>query len=173
MPNPYYDLVYLEKDIVGYPIWVRSDSDKHGLTLLAELEIEGVSYEKFNFRGTCLDNQPEREVLFQLEIGKPGIRTKIPLMRVDWNPLSGGHKNPKMGVPKKHRRKIIPGSHFHSFELNYLVDEERMREGNLPLAYGIEQPLQSFADLLDFVSKEFRINGIDRIMMPEWVENLL
>lgn len=48
-----------------------------------------------------------------------------------------------------------------------------MRTSNLPVAQAISEPLQVFSDLLDFIKIHFRINGIEKITEPEWVEKLL
>jgi hypothetical protein len=135
------------------------------------LDIAGVTIEHFWLRGRCIVDLPDREVTFQLEVGKDGIRTRTPLMRVDWRPVSGGHGNGD--GPPELANTYVAGSHLHDFEMNWLDHEQRMRMSNLPVARQITEPLQNFTELLDFVKIHFRINGIEKITEPEWVEELL
>lgn len=147
------------------------DDDDKSMAFTAPLDIGGVTIPHFWLRGRCIVDQPDREVTFQLEVGSEGIRTRTPLIRADWKPLSGGHGNGSGSFELADT--IITGSHLHAFELNWLEEEQRMRTCNLPVACGITEPLQSFSDLLDFVKIQFRINGIEKITEPEWVEKLL
>ncbi len=101
----------------------------------------------------------------QLEVGRPGMRTRIPLTRIEWRPLQDVHKDPKVrGV----QRKIIRGSHFHPFRKNFLEDQGRMIEGNLPYAEQLETDPATFAELLDLTGKLFRINGLVSMLPPPW-----
>jgi hypothetical protein len=171
MAGPFHPLVNSWKDIPSFPGWGLPDPDDRSMSFAAPLDIGGVTIAHFWLRGRCIEDQPDREVTFQLEVGNAGIRTRAPLIRVDWRPLSGGHGNTK--GPPGIIGTTIKGTHFHPFELNWLEDEQRMRTSNLPLAEGITEPLQSFSELLDFIKIRFRINGIERILPPEWVEELL
>jgi hypothetical protein len=141
------------------------------MAFTAPLDIDGVTIPHFWLRGRCIADQPDREVTFQIEVGSDGIRTRTPLMRVDWRPLSGGHGNGSGSFDLADT--IISGSHLHAFDLNWLEAEQRMRTCNLPVACEITEPLQSFSELLDFVKIQFKINGIGKIVEPEWVEQLL
>lgn len=141
------------------------------MSFTAPLDIGGVTIPHFWLRGRCIEDQPDREVSFQLEVGREGFRTRTPLIRVDWRPLSGGHGNPNGSFDLADT--FVAGSHYHAFELNWLEAEARMRTSNLPVAEEIIEPLQGFSDLLDFVKIRFRINGIEKIAPPEWVEKLL
>lgn len=154
----------------AFPGWGVPDPDDRSMQFLAPLDIGGVTIPNFWLRGRCTEDQPDRDVSFQLEIGKEGIRTRSPLMRVDWRPLGGIHGN--FEGPPELIDTIIASSHFHEFELNWLEEEQRMRSSNLPVARKISEPLQSFSELLDFVKIHFRINNIDKISEPEWVQEL-
>ena len=171
MPGPYHPLVNSQKELASFTGWGEPDEDDRKMQFTAPLDIGGVTIEHFWLRGRCVEDQPDREVSFQLEVGKEGIRTRTPLMRVDWRPLSGGHGN--ADGPDELADTIITGCHFHAFELNWLETEQRMRATNLPVARQIIEPLQTFKDVLDFVKIHFRINGLEKITQPEWVEELL
>lgn len=170
MPGPFHPSVNSWKDLVVFPGWGKQDADDRSMTFAATIDIGGVTIPNLWFRGRCIEDQPDREVIFQLEVGKDGARTRVPLMRVDWRPLSGGHANVK--GPPDLINTYIEGSHFHSFIVNWLEEEQRMRTTNLPVAVKISEPLQSFSELLDFVKIQFRINGIERVTEPEWVQEL-
>lgn len=157
--------------MVRYPGWSKPKANGE-MSFVADLEIDGVSYENLHLRGTCIEHLPEREVMFQLEASSSDTRTRVPLMRVDWNPTSGGHRNARRGLPEGIRGRFIKGSHFHPFETNWLEDEGRMRTNNLPAAVKIDPPLQTFSDLLDFVKKSFRISDVSLIQAPEWVADM-
>lgn len=160
-----------QKDLVSFTGWGLPDDDDRKMQFTAPLDIGGVTVEHFWLRGRCIEDQPDREVTFQLEVGKEGNRSREPLMRIDWRPLSGGHGN--ADGPDGLADTIIAGSHFHSFELNWLEQEQRMRASNLPVARGIIEPLQTFKEVLDFVNIHFRINGVEDVLEPEWVQKLL
>lgn len=171
MASPYDLFVLEEKRMVRFPGWSKPRANGE-MSFVADLEIGGVSYENLHLRGTCIEHLPEREVMFQLEVSSNSERTRVPLMRVDWNPTSGGHRNAKKGLPERLRGRFIKGSHFHPFEENWLEDEGCMRAINLPVALEIHPTLQSFNDLLDFVKKSFRISDLSSIQTPEWVSDM-
>lgn len=171
MPGPYHPLVNSWKDLPTFAGWGVPDEDDKSMSFTAPLDIDGVTIPHFWLRGRCIVDQPDREVTFQLEVGSDGVRTRTPLIRADWRPLCGGHGNGSGSFELADT--IITGSHLHAFDLNWLEDEQRMRASNLPVACGITEPLQSFSDLLDFVKIQFRINGIEKITEPEWIEKLL
>ena len=171
MSGPYDLFVYGEKRMIRFPGWSKPKANGE-MSFVADLEIDGVSYENLHLRATCIEHLPEQEVMFQLEVSSKSERTRLPLMRVDWNPTSGGHGNSKHRLPEPYRGTFIPGSHFHSFEANWLEDEQRTRESNLPAAVEINESLQSFSDVLDFVKKAFRISNVSSIQTPEWVSDM-
>lgn len=173
MASPYDLFISKEKRMVRSSGW--SKPKPNGLmSFVADLEIDGVSYENLHLRGTCIEHLPEREVMFQLEVSSANERTRLPLMRIDWNPASGGHGHSQKNtaIPANIRGTFIPGSHFHPFAPNWLEDEQRMRESNLPIAVAISDSLQQFSDVLDFVKKTFRISDVSSIQTPEWVADL-
>ena len=172
MPSPYDEFIFEQKRIVRNPGWSKPKQNGE-MSFVADLEIAGVSYENLHLRGTCIEHLPEREVMLQLEVSSANERTRLPLMRVDWNPTCGGHGHSKKNtaLPIELRGTFIPGSHFHPFEPNWLEQDQRMRETNLPIAVPISESLQRFSDVLDFVKKTFRISDVGSIQTPEWAED--
>jgi hypothetical protein len=57
--------------------------------------------------------------------------------------------------------------------LNWNEAEKDLKRGNLPIAIPIDLKPDTFAGLLDFVGKEFRINGIQDVPPPEWQPDLV
>jgi hypothetical protein len=172
MPSPYDDFIFEEKRIVRNPGWSKPKPNGQ-MSFVADLEIGGVSYENLHLRGTCIEHLPEKEVMFQLEVSSTNERSRLPLMRLDWNPASGGHGHSRKNtaLPEEVRGTFIVGSHFHPFEQNWLEGEQRMRERNLPIAVPISDSLQGFSEVLDFVKKAFKIRDVGSIQTPEWVED--
>jgi len=134
------------------------------MTFLLPLDIQGVTIEGLFLRGRTYENSFDRDVMFQLEYAAPGSRTRVALARVDWLPRSPVHKNPD--------HELITGSHLHPFEANWLDREQRMRAGNLPFAVRTPPSVGTYAKLLDFVGKEFRISNMSSIPVPGWVKSL-
>ena len=95
-----------------------------------------------------------------------------PLARVCWRSLLGGHTNQRghrtFGLPSR-----LSPTHFHSFDLNWLPNQNRMRGGNLPLAMDIEPALESFEDVRTYVGNVFRISNIDIVSPPDWQYTLV
>nr|WP_299914100.1 hypothetical protein [Sphingomonas bacterium] len=142
------------------------------MEFLAPLDIEGVTIAELALRGIAYDQRPNADVMLQLETGIPGNRTRIPLARIDWKPLSPFHKNGFKG-PVELRGLLITGTHAHPFEPNWIDDLQRMRAGNLPVAIKIVEPVQAFSEMLDYAKNLFRISDITDIAEPEWSPKLL
>lgn len=140
--------------------------------LFVPLNIGGVTVGLFGLRGGCYVQHADKAIMLQLEMGIAGVRRRIPLVRLDWRPLSDRHKNPRKG-PAEHRSRVLFGSHHHTFDLNWLEAEQRMREHNLPFAVPLENEPASFAEMLDLARVLFRINDIDRLPLPEWTLKLI
>ncbi len=133
---------------------------------VAPLAIAGVVQEAFALHGICLKYAPERNVAFEFKALGPK-RRKIPLARYEWRSLRGGHTNPRRaGSPVSGQR--VTATHFHSFDLNWLEAERRMRSGNLPQAVSVAEEPQSFESLREEVGNLFRINNMNVVLPPPW-----
>lgn len=165
MLDPYHPFVQNWKELSGLLAWSRPDPQDGYMSILAPLEIDGVTIANLALRCGCYEQSPDSNITLQLEVGVDGSRTRIPLARVDWRPISPRHRNPD--------RTMIHGDHVHPFERNWLKTEQRMRQGNLPIAEQISAPIHTFSDLLDLGREVFRIKDIDRLPMPEWSPKLI
>lgn len=172
MPGLYHPLVENWKSLIAPVSWSAPDSKDQHIGFLAPLDIDGVTIAELALRGGAYDDLVDRAVTLQLEIGHSGLRGRIPLIRLDWRPISPVHKNPNKG-PIEHRRKVVFGTHRHPFEANWIENEQRMLMGNLPVAIEISPDIQSFSDFLDYAKILFRINNIDQIPGPEWSPKLI
>jgi hypothetical protein len=142
------------------------------MAFLTPLEVDGVTIAGLALRGVCYQHRPDEAVMLQMEAAMPGLRTRVPLVRLDWRPATGGHKNPRRG-PDLHAKRFITGSHLHPFELNWLFAAEVMRTGNLPFATAVSPDPNDFAEVLDLVGSVFRISNISLIETPSWSRKLL
>ena len=159
------------KSLVSPVSWPPADSNGY-MEFVVPLSVDGVTVEGLSLRGACYESHANESVMLQIEVGKPGIRTRIPLSRVDWRPLNGPHRNPRSGN-SEYSGLVIGGSHYHPFDLNWVNANLTMRSGNLPFAIEILPDFQSFAEMVDFVEKRFKINKLGQIEYPRWVERLL
>jgi hypothetical protein len=165
VPGPFHPLVEQWKRLSSPVNWSLPDASDGQIGFLASLDIEGVTVVDFALRGTAYEHRVDAAVTLQLEIGAPGIRTRTPLMRVDWRPISLQHRNPD--------RSILVGDHVHPFDLNWLEVEQRMRRHNLPYAASMPHPTESYLGLLDAAKAVFRISNIDIVPPPEWSPKLI
>jgi hypothetical protein len=141
------------------------------MEFLAPLDIDGVTIAELALRGIAWDQRPDEDVMLQLETGIPGTRTRTPLIRLDWKPLSPFHRNLK--GPPSHKGLVLHGTHEHPFEINWLEELQRMRLGNLPIAQRISVPLQTFSSVLSHGKNLFRISDIGSIQVPPWAPKLI
>ncbi len=172
MPGPFHPLVSAEKRLSLAAVWTPADPEDGYSEFVAPLEIAGVTIQGLSLRGGCYAHLPGEAMMFQLEIGHASVRTRIPLMRLDWRPLTASHKNPRKGSAAHAGRQIF-GSHLHTFDLNWVEENGAMRAGNLPFAIEVSPDPRGFAEILDFVQKHFRISKVELIPEPNWSPRLL
>lgn len=164
MPGPFHPLVEQWKTLAGSTQWSSPDGEDAHMSFLVPLDIEGVTIAEFALRGTAYEDIIDAAVTFQLEVGIGGIRTRNPLIRLDWRPKSPLHKNPD--------KVIIQGTHIHLFDDNWNEQGQRKVGKNLPWAQKVSG-IQSFNELLDYAEIIFKIKGIRDIPVPEWSQKLL
>jgi hypothetical protein len=164
-------LAAAQKAIAQFPGWSEPEPETGYCWFHAPLMIAGVVEQGFVLHGGYLKHAPEANVSFELLVGKPGGKRKIAIARVDWRAVRGGHTNRRRkGSPVSGLR--VSNSHHHSFELNWVPLEGRMRSGDLPMAEDIDQRIQTFELLRDSVGNLFRINNIDVVTPPKWEYDL-
>jgi hypothetical protein len=159
-------LYHARKSIVYFPGWSRPEDETGYMTFSAPLLIGGVVEEGFNFHGGCYWRHPDKNVTFEIALGRTETRRRVELVRLEWRSLQGGHSN-KRGRPS-HLPKRTRATHIHSFELNYNSAAHKMRGDNLPLAEDIDESLESFEELLSFVGRRFNIANVDIVERPGW-----
>lgn len=164
-------MFHAEKAIATFPGWSQPEVETDFVWFLAPLEIGGVVETNFVLFGGCNHRLADRNVTFELQVGAPGQRKKIPLARVEWRSIKGGHSNRRRGG-NAFAGKRVTDTHYHSFEANWVASERRMRNGNLPQAVELDEEPQSFESLREVVGNLFRINNIDVVSRPPWEYNL-
>lgn len=169
MPLP--TLAAASKAIAQFPGWSEPEAETGYCWFHAPLMLTGVVEQGFVLHGGYLKHVPEANVSFELLVSKPGGKRKIAIARVDWRAVRGGHTNPKRKGSPVSRLRVSP-SHHHSFDLNWVEAEQRLRSGNLPMAEDIDQGIQSFESLRTTVGILFRINNIDVVTPPKWEYDL-
>jgi hypothetical protein len=165
------ELATAMKAIAQFPGWSEPEPETGYCWFNAPLMIAGVVEQCFVLHGGYLKHVPEANVSFELRATKPGAKRTVPMARVDWRAVRGGHTNPRRpGSPVSGLR--TSASHHHSFALNWIAHEGRLRKGNLPMAEDIDQEIQSFESLRAAVGILFRINNIDVVGTPKWEYDL-
>jgi len=160
------ELVAARKEIDRFPGWSEPEPETGAMWFAAPLSVSGVTMEAFALHGFCFKHVPDCNVAFELRANGPRNR-KIPLARYEWRSLRRGHTNGRRkGSPVSGQR--VTATHHHSFDLNWLEAERRMRSGNLPQAESVEQEPVSFESLRDEVGKLFRINNMSVVLPPMW-----
>ncbi len=159
------------KAIAQFPGWSEPEPETGYCWFNAPLMIAGVVEQGLVLHGGYLKRVPDANVSFELRASKPGVKRTVPISRIDWRAVRGGHSNPRRpGSPVSGKR--VSDSHHHSFTLNWLEAESRMRKGNLPMAEDIEQEIQTFESLRRETGILFRINNIDLVQLPKWEYDL-
>lgn len=162
------DIMRADKVLAQFSGWSEPEGETGYCWFNAPLMLGGVVEQGLILHGGCLKNVPEAHVTFVVQATIPGARRQIPLARIDWRSVTGGHSNPRRaGSPVSGKR--CSNSHHHAFDLNWLEKEGRMRARNdLPMADDISQGIQTFEELRDLSGNLFRINNIDIVPPPKW-----
>jgi hypothetical protein len=160
-----------DKALSSEPEW-KVQSRKEFARLVSPLEVNRVTLEGLHFTASAHIPSPERAVAFQIEYfpakkPPPGG----PMARLEWKPRSP-HNNKGIG-PKELRHIMQRGTHFHSFEMNWLHDPLQVRKGMLPISVPVEHEMETFQETLAFVEELFRINGVSKLPPPPWTQSLL
>ena len=152
-------LAEAEKSIDFFPGWSKPDEEDGYTHFQAPLAVAGVTEAGLFLCGGAYQNLPDRHVTFEEVYLVAGGARRFKLMRIDWRSIRGGHTNHRrhgcFGCPRR-----TSDTHFHSFEVNWDDDKNRLRGQKLPCAADIPEALQSFEALREYVGKHFRINNI-------------
>ena len=157
------EIVAAAKALSGTQAWIVKAPNQ--LSLVAALEVDGVTLASVQLRMRALQDEPDRAVMLQMEYNPPKGRNER-LLRIEWKPI-GAHANTNK-APEPYRLLIIRTSHIHRFEHNYFAPDDRMLSGNLPHAMPIEPDPSTFVELLDLAAKQFNVMDLKRIATPPW-----
>jgi hypothetical protein len=152
-----------EKLLAIAPSWEDVGGDV--LEIVCPLQIDSTVIEGLQFRLTARKSMADEMVTAQIEY-HPASESGGPLARIEWRPLSG-HNNRGRG-PKALQHRLIKGCHHHSFASNLKHATKELGRGPLPVAHPIDPSPANFDELLQLVSKEFRITNIQWIEVPPW-----
>jgi hypothetical protein len=156
------------KAIAYFPGWSKPDDEDHYSYFQAPLSIGGVTEAGLFLAGGAMIDAPDKNVSFEIVLLTHGGAKRTKIMRLDWRSLRGGHTNQRRyncpdGCPGR-----TGETHFHSFQVNWMEHEQKLRGSRLPCAVNISENLQSYEQLRTYVGKHFQINNIDIVSPPEW-----
>jgi hypothetical protein len=169
MPNPYLVLIDTTKTLPIQVSWSPAEGDGC-ISFLSPLDVAGVTPQNFFLRGKAYEQYVDKAVTLQIEIGLEGQRTRIPIMRLDWRPLSR-HNN--RGIGPDRLRWLQQDSHLHPCIENWVESRGSMRTGNLPVAIPLDPDPIDFKSVLEISKTMFRINNLETIPTPPWAPRFL
>ena len=165
------DVFLAEKEIGHFPGWSNPDPESDYLWFDAPIEIYGIAEAGLVLHGGCFAHQSDHNVSFELRFLKKIGRRCIPLERLDWRSLQGGHSNPL--YPRTEWSGIrVSDTHLHEFHLNFVKEEQRMRNGGLRIAREVCRPLETLDAAIEFVGRRLNMSNIQVVTEPSWVYDL-
>lgn len=159
-------LVQSQKSLLFSPTWAEPHKDDGCSWFNAPLEIDGETVPGLVLHGEVTNSQPDRHVSFELRLEKTPGRRKTPITRFDWRSLDG-HSNKRFCADRRWSGVRVDDTHYHDFWLNFSEQDSRLRE-SLPCARNIEEELNDYNEVLEFVGKSFGINNIEIVPRPNW-----
>ncbi len=159
-------LIHCQKVIASFSGWSKPEEETGYMIFSAPLSIAGAAETAFNLHGGCYWRHADKNVTFELVLGKTPTRRRVVLKRIEWRSLQGGHSNKRGRPPGLIRR--TEATHCHEFDLNYVSDLRRMRGGNLPFADNIRPEIETFEQLREFVGRRLNIQNIGVVAIPDW-----
>lgn len=165
------DIFEAEKELGLFPGWSSPEEETGYIWFDAPIEIDGVTETGLVMHGGCLAHRPDCHVTFELRIARTPGRRCVPIDRLDWRSLEGGHSNPRKPRSQWSGRRVSD-THIHDFWLNWSEAEQRMRGGGLSIAREIDELVQTFEDALVHTGNRLRINNIGIVERPPWVYDL-
>lgn len=159
------------KRISFFPGWSSPEAETSYIHFDAPIEIGGVTETGLVLHGGCISNRPNCHVSFELRISKSPGRRSLPLDRLDWRSLEGGHSNPRRTNNRLSGIRVSE-THLHDFELNYSAASQTINAGKLRIAREVEEPIETFEELRTYVGNHLRINNIELVTEPDWVYSL-
>lgn len=169
--HPLSVIATASKRIAVAPQWSPPEAETGYAWFNVSLEINGIIEAGIVFSGGCYIDRPDCHVSFEIKVSRIPGRKAIPLMRIDWRSLNGGHSNDRRwGGTLAGKR--VSSTHFHEFDLNWCRQKQRLFQ-NLPLAREIDDNTDTFEALRATTGNSFGISNIDIVPRPDWVYKLL
>lgn len=166
----YPEMMQAVKSVAQFTGWSVPEAETNYIWFDAPLEVAGVIEAGFVLHGGCYRHAVDRHVTFEIRATAPKTRKKVPLARVDWRSLTGGHTNRRCRA-NPWGGKRVSNSHYHSFAVNWVEVEQRLRS-DLSQAIELDENIQSFESLRNFVASEFNINNMHVVTVPPWEYDL-
>jgi hypothetical protein len=105
------------KTIGFFPGWSEPEVETSYIWFDAPIEIDGVTETGLVLHGGCFANRPDCHLSFELRIARSAGRRCIPIERLDWRSLEGGHTNRRKPRSNWSGRRVSE-THLHDFWLN-------------------------------------------------------
>jgi hypothetical protein len=159
-------LAHGRKTIIGPLTW-RIRPYKHSIEtfLIRPLSCEGVIEAGLDIRAIALANEPDRNLMFQIEF-EPRAGVRFHLLRLEWRPLKP-HQNKGIG-PVEHRWGRL-FNHHHPFDENAAIGlASFLPERNLPIGVPLATEAQTFPEVLAILGQLFNIDNAGEIPAPPW-----
>lgn len=155
-----------EKSLLLEPKWAKPHREDGCTWFNAPLEIDDDVVPGLVLHASAMISEPQRHVSFELRLEKTPGRKKTPISRFDWRAI-GGHSNKRFCSDRRWRGERVDDTHYHDFWLNYSKADGKLRK-ELPCARNIDEEVNDFNDVLEFVGKSFRIKNIEVVPEPTW-----
>jgi hypothetical protein len=162
--------LYFAEKTVRFTDWSKPNPETGVVYFDAPIEIGDVTETGVVLHGECVIDRPDCNVGFELRIQKQPGRRSVPIERLDWRSLEGGHSNVR--APRPWTGKRTSWTHVHAFTMNWSRSEKRIRGGVLKAARDLYKELDTFEDVRREAGKRLRIKNIHVVTRPEWVYNL-
>src|SRR5947209_3188388 len=101
--GPFPALMAVQKALSAIPVWSPSELQTGYVWFEAPLEIGGVTEPGFTLHVGAIVTAPQEHVTFELAVRNVRGRRRMPLARIDWRSLTGGHSNPRGYGPEAYR----------------------------------------------------------------------
>lgn len=160
-----------EKEIGFFPGWSKPEESTDYVWFDAPIEIGGIAETGLVLHGGCFAHRPQVNVTFELRFSRTPGRSCVPLERLDWRSLEGGHSNKRRRCVRLAGSRVID-THLHDFYLNWSEEKQQMESAGVPCARNIDEILQDFESVKQFVGSRLNVNNMDVVYEPPWVYDM-
>lgn len=111
----------------------------------------------------------ERDVYGQLEVRRPGLRSHLRLLPVEWRPRRQ-HRNP--ATASASLRLLTLGDRWHDFADNAPLGINGFNQTQTGIARDLPRAISSFSDYLNLAADIWKIPDLRTIAPPPWSKTL-